>query len=129
MADGGEGASAVDFAARSILLTGGCGFIGAWTARALRRAYPDSPIVVLDKLDYCSSAVNLDGIANLEVVQGWYAPRPDRRLCYRQLRAAGCCCAQLHRSAASSAAAARAPGQRRGPYGCADARRRVLRAR
>ena len=21
---------------------------------------------------------NLDGIANLEVVQGWYAPRPDR---------------------------------------------------
>lgn len=58
------------FTARSILLTGGCGFIGAWVAHALRRAYPEAPIVVLDKLEYCSSSVNLQGIDGLEIVRG-----------------------------------------------------------
>ena len=58
------------FTARSILLTGGCGFIGAWVAQALRRAYPEAPIVVLDKLEYCSSSVNLQGIEGLEIVRG-----------------------------------------------------------
>jgi len=58
------------FAATSILLTGGCGFIGAWVAHALRRAYPSAPIVVLDKLEYCSSSVNLEGVGGLEIVQG-----------------------------------------------------------
>lgn len=58
------------FTARSILLTGGCGFIGAWVAQALRRAYPEAPIVVLDKLEYCSSSVNLEGVGGLEIVQG-----------------------------------------------------------
>ena len=57
------------FAATSILLTGGCGFIGAWVAHALRRAYPSAPIVVLDKLEYCSSSVNLEGVGGLEIVQ------------------------------------------------------------
>ena len=44
-----------NYTATSILLTGGCGFIGPWVARALRQAYPAAPIVVLDKRDYCSS--------------------------------------------------------------------------
>ena len=58
------------FTAKSILLTGGCGFIGAWVAHALRNAYPEAPIVVLDKLEYCSSSVNLTGIGGLDIVKG-----------------------------------------------------------
>ena len=64
------------FAAKSILLTGGCGFIGAWTAHALRRAYPDAPILVLDKLEYCSSSVNLQGVDRLEIVEGCVTDLP-----------------------------------------------------
>lgn len=54
----------------SILLTGGCGFIGAWVARALRATYPAARIVVLDKLDYCSSTVNLEGVVGVDVIEG-----------------------------------------------------------
>eukprot|EP00729_Bicosta_minor_P011818 gene11816-25445_t len=56
--------SKVVYTPRSILLTGGAGFIGSGTVLRLIREYPDYKIVVLDKLDYCSSVYNLDEAAD-----------------------------------------------------------------
>ncbi|KAE8661380.1 Trifunctional UDP-glucose 4,6-dehydratase/UDP-4-keto-6-deoxy-D-glucose 3,5-epimerase/UDP-4-keto-L-rhamnose-reductase RHM1 [Hibiscus syriacus] len=45
---------------KSILVTGAAGFIASHVCNRLIRNYPDYKIVVLDKLDYCSSLKNLD---------------------------------------------------------------------
>ncbi|GMI86770.1 REPRESSOR OF LRX1 1, rhamnose biosynthesis 1, ARABIDOPSIS THALIANA RHAMNOSE BIOSYNTHESIS 1 [Hibiscus trionum] len=45
---------------KSILITGAAGFIASHVCNRLIRNYPDYKIVVLDKLDYCSSLKNLD---------------------------------------------------------------------
>ncbi|KAK4355344.1 hypothetical protein RND71_024315 [Anisodus tanguticus] len=44
---------------KNILITGAAGFIASHVANRLVRSYPDYKIVVLDKLDYCSSLKNL----------------------------------------------------------------------
>ncbi|KAE8678412.1 Trifunctional UDP-glucose 4,6-dehydratase/UDP-4-keto-6-deoxy-D-glucose 3,5-epimerase/UDP-4-keto-L-rhamnose-reductase RHM1 [Hibiscus syriacus] len=44
----------------SILITGAAGFIASHVCNRLIHNYPDYKIVVLDKLDYCSSLKNLD---------------------------------------------------------------------
>lgn len=44
---------------KNILITGAAGFIASHVANRLIRSYPDYKIVVLDKLDYCSSLKNL----------------------------------------------------------------------
>eukprot|EP00187_Rhodella_violacea_P014087 CAMPEP_0184714086 /NCGR_PEP_ID=MMETSP0314-20130426/4306_1 /TAXON_ID=38298 /ORGANISM="Rhodella maculata, Strain CCMP 736" /LENGTH=347 /DNA_ID=CAMNT_0027176905 /DNA_START=14 /DNA_END=1057 /DNA_ORIENTATION=+ len=45
---------------KCILITGAAGFIGSFTAALLAREHPEYRIIVLDKLDYCSSRANLD---------------------------------------------------------------------
>ncbi|KAL3631492.1 Rhm1p [Castilleja foliolosa] len=47
------------FTPKNILITGAAGFIASHVANRLIRNYPDYKIVVLDKLDYCSSLKNL----------------------------------------------------------------------
>lgn len=44
---------------KNILITGAAGFIASHVANRLIRNYPEYKIVVLDKLDYCSSLKNL----------------------------------------------------------------------
>ncbi|KAF9971278.1 hypothetical protein BGZ73_005814 [Actinomortierella ambigua] len=46
-------------AIKNILLTGGAGFTGSFLAKKLVVNYPEYKVVVLDKLDYCSSLSNL----------------------------------------------------------------------
>lgn len=46
----------------SILVTGGAGFIGSHVVERLAREWPATRIVVLDRLDYCASASNLEGV-------------------------------------------------------------------
>ena len=48
----------------NILITGGCGFIASHVAIHLVQTYPNYNIVVLDKLDYCSSMKNIQSIIN-----------------------------------------------------------------
>jgi len=47
---------------RRILVTGGCGFIGANFVRLLLREYPDWRVINLDKLTYAGNLQNLEGI-------------------------------------------------------------------
>jgi len=47
---------------RTVLVTGGCGFIGANFVRLLHREYPDWRIINLDKLTYAGNPANLSGI-------------------------------------------------------------------
>eukprot|EP00186_Timspurckia_oligopyrenoides_P003492 CAMPEP_0182444464 /NCGR_PEP_ID=MMETSP1172-20130603/2906_1 /TAXON_ID=708627 /ORGANISM="Timspurckia oligopyrenoides, Strain CCMP3278" /LENGTH=344 /DNA_ID=CAMNT_0024640021 /DNA_START=206 /DNA_END=1237 /DNA_ORIENTATION=+ len=51
---------------QNILLTGGAGFIGSCVAETLATKYPHYLIVVLDKLDYCSSQDNLSNVQTLK---------------------------------------------------------------
>ena len=44
--------------AMRLLLTGGAGFIGSHVATLLATTYPRYHVVVVDKLDYCSSKKN-----------------------------------------------------------------------
>jgi len=63
----------VEYAPTSILLTGGAGFIGSCTAIELCREFPDCPLVVLDRLDYCASLKNLEDLqnhSNFKLVKG-----------------------------------------------------------
>ena len=48
-----------------VLLTGGAGFIGSHVATLLATTYPWYHVVVVDKLDYCSSRKNLERIVSL----------------------------------------------------------------
>eukprot|EP00245_Coleochaete_scutata_P011625 TRINITY_DN433_c0_g1_i1.p1 TRINITY_DN433_c0_g1~~TRINITY_DN433_c0_g1_i1.p1 ORF type:complete len:674 (+),score=160.76 TRINITY_DN433_c0_g1_i1:149-2170(+) len=48
------------FIPKNILITGAAGFIASHVCNRLVRNYPQYNIVVLDKLDYCSSLKNLD---------------------------------------------------------------------
>lgn len=47
--------SVEDYVPNSILITGGCGFIGSHVVRYLAEKYPTYKITILDKLDYCSA--------------------------------------------------------------------------
>ncbi|KAJ3686383.1 hypothetical protein LUZ61_015547 [Rhynchospora tenuis] len=62
-----------DYTPKNILITGAAGFIASHVANRLIRNYPQYKIVVLDKLDYCSSLKNLlpcRGSANFKFVKG-----------------------------------------------------------
>lgn len=48
---------------RTVLVTGGCGFIGANFVRLLHADYPQWRIINLDKLTYAGNLQNLDGIS------------------------------------------------------------------
>ena len=51
---------------KAILLTGGCGFIGSHVVIRLVQNYPETEVVVLDKLDYCGSLKNLEEVSRLK---------------------------------------------------------------
>ncbi|KAG2222509.1 hypothetical protein INT45_012823 [Circinella minor] len=48
---------------KSILITGGAGFIGSFLVRKLVVLYPEYHIYVVDKLDYCGSLHNLKSVS------------------------------------------------------------------
>ena len=54
----------------NLLVTGGAGFIGTNYVRARAAAHPDTTIVVLDAMTYSAKRANLDGVANVTVVEG-----------------------------------------------------------
>ncbi len=58
---------------KSILITGGAGFIGSHVARHFVQKYPEYKIIVFDKLTYAGNLSNLENIVeadNFEFVQG-----------------------------------------------------------
>ncbi|MCM8729777.1 dTDP-glucose 4,6-dehydratase [Hephaestia sp. GCM10023244] len=55
---------------KSLLVTGGAGFIGSCFVRYWRDRYPDDRIVVLDLLTYAGNRANLDGVARVSLVVG-----------------------------------------------------------
>jgi len=58
---------------QNILITGAAGFIASHVATRLTKTYSQYKIVVIDKLDYCSSLKNLDsikGCKNFKFVKG-----------------------------------------------------------
>lgn len=65
--------SSPDFVPRSILLTGGAGFIGSHVVDLLISRHPEYHIVVIDKLDYCAAVDNISplfGRTNLRWCRG-----------------------------------------------------------
>lgn len=47
---------------KTILITGGCGFIGSHVVRHFSEKYPDYLILVVDKLTYCGKRENIDDV-------------------------------------------------------------------
>ena len=60
------------FKPRNIIVTGGCGFIGANFVRYVAHNHPDVHITVLDKLTYAGNPQNIAGLpqSQVELVQG-----------------------------------------------------------
>ncbi|KAL6766512.1 RHM2 [Auxenochlorella protothecoides x Auxenochlorella symbiontica] len=62
-----------EYVPRSILITGGAGFIASHVTIKLVKRYPHVKVVVLDKLDYCATLENLKSIRdcpNFKFVKG-----------------------------------------------------------
>ncbi|KAB8069636.1 dTDP-D-glucose 4,6-dehydratase [Aspergillus leporis] len=59
---------------KSILVTGGAGFIGGWFVRHMMKVYGDSyTVVCFDNLDYCASTnnfISIDHLINFHFVKG-----------------------------------------------------------
>ena len=55
---------------KSLLVTGGAGFIGANFVRLVRATRPDVRVRVLDKLTYAGNAESLSGLDGVELVVG-----------------------------------------------------------
>lgn len=57
------------FSPRSIIVTGGCGFIGSNFVHWVSRAHPEVKVTVLDKLTYAGNPANIEG-SGAELVVG-----------------------------------------------------------
>ena len=53
---------------RSLLITGGAGFIGSHVVRLLANKYPQYHIVCLDKLTYAGNLKTLEDVASLPTI-------------------------------------------------------------
>ncbi len=51
---------------RTVLVTGGCGFIGSNFIRLLLENYPEWRVINLDKLTYAGNLLNLEGVEQVE---------------------------------------------------------------
>jgi len=69
-----------EFTPRSILVTGGAGFIGSHVARALAAEFPAARVTVLDKLDACASLHNVGGCRLHRFVQHDILKDPEFQL-------------------------------------------------
>ena len=67
-----EGSVAVHFNPKSILVTGGCGFIGSNFVRHVVESHPGVHVTVLDKLTYAGRRENIAGLPSdgVELVVG-----------------------------------------------------------
>jgi dTDP-glucose 4,6-dehydratase len=54
----------------NLLVTGGAGFIGTNYVRQRAAAHPGAEIVVLDAMTYSAKRANLDGLANVTIIEG-----------------------------------------------------------
>ena len=72
-----------------LLVTGGCGFIGANFVRLERALHPTERLVVLDRLTYAGNLHNLDGLEGVDFVHGDIADGPlvERVLAERAVEA------------------------------------------
>ncbi|CAN8074241.1 unnamed protein product [Agarophyton chilense] len=73
LVDAEAAARRLPYSPRSILLTGGAGFIGSHVVELLVNRYPHYRVVVLDKLDYCAAEENVSplfGKPNLRWCRG-----------------------------------------------------------
>ena len=57
------------FPPKSIIITGGCGFIGSNFVHWVAREHPEVKITVLDKLTYAGNPANIEG-SGAELVVG-----------------------------------------------------------
>lgn len=58
------------FIPKSMLVTGGAGFIGSGFVKFIKSSLHNVPIVVLDKMNECASMANLEGVHDIQVVVG-----------------------------------------------------------
>ena len=66
-----EGSAAARFNPRSILVTGGCGFIGLNFARYVVESHPGVHVTVLDKLTYAGRRENIAGLPSDRSSSSW----------------------------------------------------------
>ena len=99
----------------TLLVTGGCGFIGSNFVRHILAADPDVTVVNFDALTYAGNLANLDDLARppaLPLRQGRHH-RPRRRP--RRLPARASTTSSTSRPRATSIAASRTPGRSSAP--------------
>jgi len=64
---------------RTIVITGGAGFIGSHVVRLFVNKYPEYHIINLDKLTYAGNLANLKDIENKPKTARLKTPSPSRR--------------------------------------------------
>src|SRR5690242_3288877 len=84
---------------RTLLVTGGAGFIGSNFVQHIRRAHPEWRVVVLDKLTYAGNEANLSaphGDPGLAFIRGDICDRADVERAMDALGGEGGCDAVLN---------------------------------
>jgi dTDP-glucose 4,6-dehydratase len=65
---------------KSLMVTGGAGFIGANFVHYMAQRYPEIPLIVLDKLTYAGNIANLTALIQAEKIQFIHGDIGDRAL-------------------------------------------------
>ena len=56
---------------RTIIITGGAGFIGSHVVRLFVNKYPEYKIINLDKLTYAGNLANLKDVEEISIGEQW----------------------------------------------------------